>query len=212
LCCLHSTGGQTCINDVDDVQRSGSDQTSNNRIVIVPPLSFTCNGRITNIRIRLEDRGTQTNFPCIQVWRQSSTSLSYNLVEKVQIQSNHLNTVSTYQEAIISLTDNNRIQFLSGDVIGFYNPPDSGYVIRDKTTMGYKFYVFIGSNASSLNLSTGITRTDRQPLIQFTLGECGNNHYFNEYCILQHDNYCITLPVFVICDHICKNLVQCALF
>jgi len=168
LCCLHSTGGQTCINDVDDVRLIGSDQISNNRIVIVPLLSFTCNGRITNIRVRLSDDGTGNNFPYVQVWRPSQV---YNLVDEVQIQSSHI-TRLTFQEANILLTGNNRTQFQSGDVVGFYNPSDSRYTIRVITTPGYVFYVFTGSTATSLDLNNADnTPMGRQPLIQFTIGK-----------------------------------------
>jgi len=176
-CCLHSTGGQTCINVVDDVQQIGSDQISDNRIVIVPHLNFTCNGRITNIRIRITSDGSGNNFPYIQIWRQSRAPSSqlYNLVDEVQIHSSY-HTQLTYLEANIPLTGNNTIQFQSGDVIGFYNPSDSRYVIRTITTPGYVFYVFEGSTATSLDLSNAdITPMGRQPLIQFTLGECSDS-------------------------------------
>ena len=174
---MHPTGGQTCIDDVDDVQLIGSNQISDNRIVIVPHLSFTCNGRITNIRVRIFDDGTGDNFPYIQVWRLSPSLQLYNLVDEVQIQSSHV-TWLTYLGANISLTGNHRIQFQSGDVIGFYLPPDSRYEIRDITTPGYVFYVFVGSTATSLNLSNAdITPMYRQPLIQFTFGEYGDSYF-----------------------------------
>ena len=172
---FHSIAGLTCIDVVDNVQQTPDNQISVNRTVIVPRLNFTCNGRITNIRVRIssdpDPDNTGTNFPYMQVWRQSPTTQLYSLVDQVQIQSSHLNTQLAYLEAIISLTGNSRIQFLSGDVIGFYNPSDSGYVIRDIQTPGYVFYVFEGSSASSLDLSTGIMPDRRQPLIQFTLGK-----------------------------------------
>jgi len=79
------------------------------------------------------------------------------------MQSDHVSTESTYEVANIPLTDDKRIQFLSEDVIGFYNPPDTRYTIQVKTTMGYKFYVFVGSNASSFDLRTATgTPTNRQ--------------------------------------------------
>ncbi|XP_065899233.1 uncharacterized protein [Dysidea avara] len=170
MCSVTWSSGQTCIDDVDDVQLIGSDQISNNRIAIVPRLNFTCNGRITNIRVRISPDGTGDNFPYIQVWRQSPSSQPYNLSDEVQIQSSHLNTQLTYLEANIPLTGNNRIQFQSGDVIGFYNPSNSRYEIRDITTPGYLFYVFERSTATSLDLNNAkITPMGRQPLIQFTL-------------------------------------------
>ena len=173
ICCLHSTGGQSCIDDVDNVQQSGNQGIVHNRTVIVPSLNFTCNGRITNIRVRiLNDSATGNNFPYIQVWRPSSSSQLYSLTDQVQIQSSHLNTQLTYLEANIPLTGNNRIQFQSGDVIGFYNPPDSGYEIRDITTPGYKLLVFVGASTGSLDLSAAHAISTRQkPLIRFTVGE-----------------------------------------
>ena len=169
---FHSIVGQTCIDDVNDVQQTSNNFISPDRTAIVPPLKFTCNGRITNIRVRILRNNTGTNFPYIQVWRQSPTTQLYSLVDKVQIQSDHFNTQLANPVAIIPLTGNNRIQFLSGDVIGFYNPSDSGYVIRDKMTSGYMVYVFLGSDASLFNLSsTNLIPVGRQPLIQFTLGK-----------------------------------------
>ncbi|XP_065904456.1 P-selectin-like isoform X2 [Dysidea avara] len=168
-------GGQTCIDDVDNLQQSRNSFISPDRTVIVPRLNFTCNGRITNIRVRISTFSTGTNFPYIQVWRQSQTPQLYSLVDEVQIQLSHLSTQLANQEANISLTGNSRMQFLCGDVIGFYNPSDSGYVIDDIQTDGYVFYVFPGSSASSQNLSTGVMSSRRQPLIQFTLDiQCNN--------------------------------------
>ncbi|XP_065904304.1 receptor-type tyrosine-protein phosphatase delta-like isoform X2 [Dysidea avara] len=172
---LVNKGGQTCIDVVGDIQQARDEIISPDRTVIVPRLNFTCNGRITNIRVRVETR-TGTNFPSIQVWRLTPTPELYSLVDQVQIQSSHINNQLANQEAIISLTGNNRIQFLSGDVIGFYNPPNSRYVFEDIETPGYVYYVFVGSSASSLNLlDTSLTPDLRHPLIQFTLDiQCNN--------------------------------------
>jgi len=178
ICFFCSIAGRTCIDDIDNVQQDGVKHIVPNRAVIVPRLLFTCNGRITNIRIGIDNATivsfittAGTNFPYIQVWRQTPIPQNYSLVDEVQIQSNHLNAQLTYLEANISLTGDKRIQFLSGDVIGFYIPPDSGYVIRDIATTGYVYYIFRGSNASSFDLNYGMMDDERQPLIQFTLGE-----------------------------------------
>jgi len=178
MVCFHSIAGRTCINDVDNVQQVGNSPIFPDKTVIVPRLKFTCNGRIANIRVGINDITAGTNFPYIQVWRQLSASQNYILVDGVQIQSNHLNTRLTYLEAIISLTGDNRIQFLSGDVIGFYNPPDSGYIIRDVATTGYAYHVFPGSIASSFDFNNFSFTNNGQPLIQFTLGKYGDSHYY----------------------------------
>ena len=178
---FHLIAGQTCIDDVNNVQQVGNDIISPDRTVIVPRLNFTCNGRITNIRVGLNRTNDGANFPYVQVRRPlpSASLLFYGLVNNVQIQSSHLTqfNMSTFQEATILLTGHNRIQFLSGDVIGFYSPPDSGYVIRDIATTGYVYYIFEGSNASVFTLGSGVMSNRRQPLIQFTLGEYGDNCY-----------------------------------
>ena len=151
----------------------GNLQISNNRIVLVPRLNFTCNGRITNIRVRITSDDGGNNFPYIQVWRLLQPSL-YTRQDQVQIQDSHITRppATQFVKANIPLTGNNRIQFQSGDIIGFYNPSDSCYEIRDITTPGYVFYVFIGSTATSLDLNNAdTTSSGRQPLIQFTLGK-----------------------------------------
>ena len=178
---FHLIAGETCIDDVDNLQQVGNGIISPDRTVIVPRLNFTCNGRITNIRVGLDRANNGANFPYVQVRRPlpGASLLFYVLVDNVQIRSSHLTqfNMSTFQEAMISLTGDNRAQFLSGDVIGFYNPPDSGYVIRDIATTGYVYYVFVGLNASIITLNTDVVSDRRQPLIQFTLGEYGDSCY-----------------------------------
>ena len=160
-----------CIDDVNDVQQGGNNFTGLDKVVIVPRLKFTCFGKITNIKVGINSI-KNGSFPSIQIWRPSPPSQVYSLVDKVQIQSSHLNTQSSYIEANIN---NINMHFLSGDVIGFYIPPDSGYVIRDTATDGYDYYIFVGSDATKIDLNTGITSNRRQPLIQFTLGEYDDN-------------------------------------
>ena len=175
ICCygFYSTVKQEdhCIDDIDDIQQSGNDVINPNRAVIVPHLQFSCNGRISNIKVGLNSISNGSDFPYVQIWRPSPPSQLYSLVDKVQIQSSHLDTQLTYLEANIPFTTSSGMLFLSGDVIGFYNPLSSGYAIRDAATDNYVFYKFIGSEPSQVDLNTGIAVSGRQPLIQLTLGE-----------------------------------------
>ena len=73
----------------------------------------------------------------------------------------------------ITLTINNAIEFQSGDVIGYYHPPDSHFLMRDIQTDGYCLYRFNGSpaanNTEDLSLSDRMFN-NRQPLLQFDIG------------------------------------------
>ena len=79
-------------------------------------------------------------------------------------------------EAIIDLTGEKRIEFQPGDIIGYYQPPQSCYRVLYVNTMGYVFYRFNetspDSPPKSLNLSeANKTHNSRQPLLQFTFGK-----------------------------------------
>ena len=76
-------------------------------------------------------------------------------------------------EATIILTGEKRIEFQPGDIIGYYQPPQSRYGVLDVNTMGYVLYRFDGMfppNVLSLSEATR-TLNNRQPLLQFTFGK-----------------------------------------
>ena len=109
------------------------------------------------------------------MWRPSSPGLRiYNKVDEVQIQSDN-QVIEGYNnfEATITLTSENRIEFQSGDIIGYYHPHQSRYQIKDVSTRGYMLYRFDGSPApNSVNLNAANDTFDyRQPLLQFTVGK-----------------------------------------
>ena len=108
------------------------------------------------------------------MWQPSSAgSTIYNKTGEVQLQSNQVTGSGTYPTANINLTGDNTIEFRSGDVVGYYHPSNSRYLVRDISTAGYVLYRFDGSPApNSVNLSNYdyIGGTSRQPLIQFTIG------------------------------------------
>ena len=109
----------------------------------------------------------------IQVWRAKSiNSTVYNKIE-VQMQSDDQVTGrDNYQTANITLTGNNTIEVQSGDVVGYYHPPDACYRVMTIQTNGYILYQFIGSH-HSVNLNNKDDSDNyRQPLIQFTIGKC----------------------------------------
>jgi len=126
------------------------------------------------MRIRVLPITSGDEFPYIQVWRQSSSSsaVTYERVGQVRIQASQIISQENWRVADISLTNDNRLQFQSGDVIGFYHPPRFSHEIRTIRTSGYVLHEFTGFNDVSFALD-GATNVlnNRQPLIQFEIGE-----------------------------------------
>ena len=172
-------GGQFCTDSVD-IQQNGQNQIGCGRLAIIPRLNFTCSGRITSITARVNFYNSRNDYPSLQVWRaESFGSTIYNKTGEVQLQPDDQVTGSGNQRTVnIILTGNNTIEFQSGDVVGYYHPPQSCYRVRTIRTDGYRLYQFIGSPApTSVNLSNANRNiNERQPLIQFTIGKCTFSH------------------------------------
>ena len=163
-------GGHMCTDSID-VRQDGNDQIGRDRLAIIPHLNFTCNGRITSISARVRFENARSNYPFFQVWRPSSTSsTTYNKIGEVQLSDDQVTGSGDYQTANIILTGNNTIEVQSGDVVGYYHPPQSRYRVRTLRTNGYILYQFSGS-LESVDLNNNMDNDDqRQPLIHFTIG------------------------------------------
>ena len=167
-------GGQRCTDSVNIQQRGLI--IGRNRLAIIPRLNFTCDGRITSIRARVFMSFDFRDYPSFQVWRPSSAgSTIYNKIGEVQLQSDDQVTgIGFYQTANIVLTGNNTIEFQSGDVVGYYHPPQSRYQVVNifHTGNGYMLYRFDGSPApTSIDIGERDVKLDfYQPLLQFSIG------------------------------------------
>ena len=115
-----------------------------------------------------------SNYPFFQVWQPVSVgSTIFNKVGEVSLQSDdELSEVSNFtQIATIVLTDNNTMEVQSGDIVGYYHPPQSNYQVRALSTKGYRIYQFNWSS-ESVELNNYVEINDnRKPLIQFTIGK-----------------------------------------
>ena len=80
---------------------------------------------------------------------------------------------SNYFEANIILTGNYTIEVQSGDVVGYYHPPDARYQVITMRTNGYILYQFSRSHESVDLNNASFSYNIQQPLIQFTIGMCG---------------------------------------
>ena len=159
-------GGQECTDYVDMLEH-GHDVMDHNRLAIIPRLNFTCSGRITSIRARMWLEAGNSNYPFFQVWRPASVN-SLTIIGEVQLQSDDqlYEVYGDVRIATINLTaGNNTIEFQSGDVVGYYHPPDARLRVITRQTDGYILYQFIAYRFEFSN-------NYRQPLIQFTIGKC----------------------------------------
>ena len=184
--------GQVCT-DYVNIYQNGRDQIGLDKLAIIPRLSFSCNGTITSITARVwfdddddddndddvddddDDDNNRTEYPVFQVWRPSLTDpMVYNKIGEAQLQSDQVTGSGDYQTAHITLTGNNTIEFQSGDVVGYYHPPQSRYQVSTIRTSGYRLYQFDNPSASTTSIDLNNADDDdnrRQPLIQFTIGK-----------------------------------------
>ena len=121
----------------------------------------------------MEKYSNSTKFPSFQVWRPSSVdSPIYNKVDEVNMS---LTDQVTNNILYIKLTGNNAIEFQPGDVIGYYHPSNSHYLvthIKNNTIGGYVLYRFNKSleNSAEVNISKGKITRHARLLLQFTVG------------------------------------------
>ena len=171
-------GGQECTDSVD-VQQDGNNQIDHDRLAIIPRLNFTCNGRITSIAARVVFNEQNDGYPYFQVWRVTSNSRTFKKIAEVQLPQNRVSRITgDIYVANIALTVNSAIEFQSGDVVGYYHPPNARFQVRTIGTSGYRLYQYSGS-LETVNLSDNMRTDDnRQPLIQFTVGKCLNLFYY----------------------------------
>ena len=89
--------------------------------VIIPGISFTCAGTITEW-IFVAERNTgggRNRYPELQVWRLLQNSVStYNLVHSVAVSPQSTSQRNVYIHTLLST-----IQYQPGDVLGIYYPP-----------------------------------------------------------------------------------------
>ena len=177
LCCFHTgINGQSCV-DVVNIQQQGINTSFTSGLVIVPEYNFSCNGRITGYLARLvlnvEGSG---EYPTIQIWRPvTQNSTIYNKVGTVCALTasdiiNATTNESSYYLANVSCTGDNRTEFQSGDVIGYYQSNSSHFQLLNIATEEYTSYSSDGL-LTSINISDVNTFKSIQPLIQVMYGE-----------------------------------------
>ena len=153
--------------------------------MIVPQTYFSCNGRINGFIVSLSlDDNDDVQYPHIQVWRNVDPGL-YNLVGQYHLQESDISRKQDYYLANVTLNGVNRIEFQSGDVIGYHHPSEPRYRVWNiENTRGYSIYIIdTRYPLSTLNIrgtSHLNVRQDRRPMIQVIYGNrsCEMTFYY----------------------------------
>ena len=176
VCCKYCIGGLDCIDTVN-VRQSGTSFESTTIQVIVPRIEFSCNGRITGYLISLESVSDSGGYPSVQVWHPTSSTVYTRVDTECALTANDISNMGDYYLGDVSCNGNNRIEFQSGDVIGYHQGDEMRYRLWSIETMGYTSYYHDESNpltTFNINNVDG-TIENRQPLIQVIYGKMNNN-------------------------------------
>ena len=144
--------------------------------MIVPESDFSCNGRITGYLISLERDSSSGDYPIVQVWRRHHTNQQfYNRVNTLcALTGSNINNMGDYYLGNVSCTGNERIEFQSGDVIGYYHANEVQYRLWSIDTTGYTVYQYRSNSpldTVSINDNDVDEIVNRQPLIQVMFGK-----------------------------------------
>ena len=112
------------------------------------------------------------DYPSIQVWR-PSTSTNYNAISLYTLTQNDIFNMNSYYLANVTFTGANRIEFQSGEVIGYHLPNTLRYTVWSIGTTGYTSFSISASSPLSRFRTDNADSMDsgRQPLIQVLYGK-----------------------------------------
>ena len=165
--------GQSCVDTVN-VRQKGTNAADIPGQVIVQGTEFSCNGRITGYLISLEESSSSGDYPIVQIWRHHKNQQLYNRVNTLcALTGSNIINMGDYYLGNMSCTGNERVEFQSGDVIGYYHANAVQYRLWSTNTTGYTVYQRDSNSGplDSLNINAGNEIDNRQPLIQVMFGK-----------------------------------------
>ena len=144
--------------------------------MIVQGTDFSCNGRITGYLISLEGASSSGDYPIVQVWRCHRTNQQlYNRVNTLcALTGSNITSRGDYYLGNVSCTGNERVEFQSGDVIGYYHANEVQYLLWTTDTTGYTAHQRdVNSPLDTFNINANNVDeiVNRQPLIQVMFGK-----------------------------------------
>ena len=155
----------------------GTESESTDKQVIIPRTSFSCNGRITGYLISLEMDSSSGNFPIVQVWHRTSSTEYVRVDTECALTASDIslmrNMRNNYYLGTVSCTGNRRIEFQSGDIIGYHQGSTVRYRVWSIDTNEYTAYHHdVSTPLTTFNINNADGTTDNsQPLIQVMYGK-----------------------------------------
>lgn len=166
--------GQNCINNLN-ISIPGDYYILEGGQIIMPNLTFSCNGRITGVTASMYATRRVGTLPVFQVWHPQSTGSNvYSKVGQVQFEGPEGANITRVHISNVSLTGSDRIEFQSGDVIGCYRPFISRYTVGANYATHISYFTSSSSlAATTINVSSvNYFETILQPLINVMIGKC----------------------------------------
>ena len=137
--------------------------------MIIPYVNCSnSDGIITHITASLSLNNNGSEYPSFQVWRPMSGDPSvYERINEIVLEDNEVRAMDGYWLAEIVVSDNETIEFKSGDVIGCYHPSNVRYQVNTISGNGSSVHYCDGENMTTVNTSSGnCIQFSEEPLIQ----------------------------------------------
>lgn len=167
------TDSKGCI-DMFNVQQRSNNRFQANSQVIIPGYNFSCNGRITGYLISLQEVG----YPSVQIWHPTSPTVYTRVDSECPLTANDINMMTDsmgnqYYLGNVSCTGNNRIEFQSGDFIGYHQIGRLVFYLNDVRYTSYRLAT--NRPLSTIDINVNLQSfTNRLPLIQMMFGKRNN--------------------------------------
>ena len=172
-----------CADNINtNVQQRGQSRLRVSVQVIIPQSNFTCDGRLNRIMASMVQDLQRTLLFLFQVWRPSSPdSVVYNKVGEITLREDDVTEVTTdnmtrYWLVNMSLSSDQRIEFQSGDLMGYYHTRNPRYRVHNNPDPNdYQSYSIDNNTgpAETFNIShPDVSVINRQPLFNIQYGKC----------------------------------------
>ena len=170
--------------DTVNVRLKGRNPASLDTQVIVPKSSFSCNGRVTGYLISLDRDSNSGGYPSIQVWHPTSSTEYTRIDTECALTASDISMMwdyggDEYYLGNVSCTGSNRIEFQSGDVIGYHHGSFVRYRLWNEKNNQSRSYRRnnSGNLTSTFNISNADDLLNAQPLIQVMYGKINFMHW-----------------------------------
>ena len=152
--------------------------------MIVPNSAFSCNGRVTGYLISLVPASSSGSYPSVQVWHPTSSTQYTRVDTECALTASNISMMrdgngDDYYLGSVYCTGNNRIEFQSGDIIGYHHGNEVLYALWNIEANQYTSYRRDSNNPlSSFNINNADDDLNEQPLIQIMYGKINFTHSY----------------------------------